>query len=59
MLENEKQSSGTVTPDEKKPEIKIPTIETKQKEQITLDEFNKMSLQMGEILSCEEVKDSK
>ena len=44
---------------EKKPEIKIPTIETKQKEQITIDEFNKMSLQMGEILSCEEVKDSK
>ena len=44
---------------EKKPELKIPTIETKQKEEITIDEFNKMSLQMGEILSCEEVKDSK
>ncbi|MBQ9200578.1 MAG: methionine--tRNA ligase [Lachnospiraceae bacterium] len=44
---------------EKKPELKIPTIETKQKEEITIDEFNKMSLQMGEILSCEEVKNSK
>ncbi|MBQ9278811.1 MAG: methionine--tRNA ligase [Lachnospiraceae bacterium] len=44
---------------EKKTELKIPTIETKQKEEITIDEFNKMSLQMGEILSCEEVKDSK
>ncbi len=44
---------------EKRPELKIPTIETKQKEEITIDEFNKMSLQMGEIISCEEVKDSK
>ena len=52
-------------PEEEKPkkkekvELKIPTIETKQKEEITIDEFNRMSLQMGEILSCEEVKDSK
>ena len=37
----------------------LPTIEAKSKEEITIDEFNKMSLQMGEILSCEEVKDSK
>ena len=44
---------------EKRPELKIPTIETKQKEEITIDEFNRMSLQMGEIISCEEVKDSK
>lgn len=44
---------------EKKTELKIPTIETKQKEEITIEEFNKMSLQMGEIISCEEVKDSK
>ena len=50
-------------PEEEKPkkkekvELKIPTIETKQKEEITIDEFNRMSLQMGEILSCEEVKD--
>ncbi|MBQ9232831.1 MAG: methionine--tRNA ligase [Lachnospiraceae bacterium] len=52
-------------PEEEKPkkqsktELKIPTIETKQKEEITIDEFNKMALQMGEIISCEEVKDSK
>ncbi len=44
---------------EKRPELKIPTIETKQKEEITIDEFNRMSLQMGEIIACEEVKDSK
>ena len=43
----------------KKAELKIPTVEVKFKEQISIDDFNKMQLQMGEILSCEAVKDSK
>ena len=42
-----------------RPELKIPTLDAKVKEQITIEEFDKMQLQMGEILSCEEVKDSK
>ena len=42
-----------------RPELKIPTLDAKVKDQITIDEFDKMQLQMGEILSCEEVKDSK
>jgi methionyl-tRNA synthetase len=51
-------------PEEEKPkkktkEFKIPTIEEKVKDTITIEEFDKMQLQMGEILSCEEVKGSK
>jgi len=42
-----------------KVELKIPTIDAVVKEQITIEEFDRMQLQMGEILSCEEVKDSK
>ena len=42
-----------------RPELKIPTLDAKVKEQITIEEFDRMQLQMGEILSCEEVKDSK
>ena len=37
----------------------IPTLETKIKESITIDEFDKMQLQMGEIISCQEVAKSK
>lgn len=39
--------------------VEIPTVAAKVKETITIDEFDKMQLQMGEIISCEEVKDSK
>ncbi len=42
-----------------KSELKIPTLDAVVKDQITIQEFDKMQLQMGEILSCEEVKDSK
>ena len=42
-----------------RPELKIPTLDAVVKEQISIEEFDKMQLQMGEILSCEEVKDSK
>ncbi len=42
-----------------RPELKIPTLDAVVKEQITIEEFDRMQLQMGEILSCEEVKDSK
>lgn len=37
----------------------IPTLETKIKESITIDEFDRMQLQMGEIISCQEVAKSK
>lgn len=42
-----------------KPEVKIPTVEAVVKGEISIEEFGKMQLQMGEILSCEAVKDSK
>jgi methionyl-tRNA synthetase len=46
-------------PKKKSNDVKIPTVEEKVKDTITIDEFDKMQLQMGEILSCEEVKGSK
>jgi methionyl-tRNA synthetase len=46
-------------PKKAKKEIKIPTVEEKVKDTITIEEFDRMQLQMGEILSCEEVKGSK
>ncbi len=39
--------------------VEIPTIAAKVKEEITIEEFGKMQLQMGEVLSCEEVQKSK
>lgn len=42
-----------------KTSVEIPTVDTKVKEEITIEEFNKMQLQMGEIISCEEVQKSK
>lgn len=42
-----------------RPELKIPTVDAVVKGEITIEEFGKMQLQMGEILSCEAVKDSK
>ena len=51
--------------DEEKPKkksktsVEIPTVDTRVKEEITIEEFDRMQLQMGEILSCEEVQKSK
>ncbi len=42
-----------------KTEVKIPTVDAVVKGEISIEEFGKMQLQMGEILSCEAVKDSK
>lgn len=42
-----------------KTSVEIPTVDAKFKEEITIEEFNKMQLQMGEIISCEEVQKSK
>lgn len=42
-----------------KPEVKIPTIDAKVKEEISIEEFDRMQLQMGEIIACEEVAKSK
>ncbi|MCM1272723.1 MAG: methionine--tRNA ligase [Clostridium sp.] len=52
-------------PEEEKPKkskkapVEIPTIDAKVKEEITIEEFNRMQLQMGEIIACEEVQKSK
>ncbi len=61
---NEKFPPAPVVEEEPKPKKKakeavLPTVEAKVKETITIEEFDKMQLQMGEIISCEEVKDSK
>ena len=42
-----------------KAEAKLATIEAKVKEEISIEEFDKMQLQMGEIIACEEVAKSK
>ncbi len=42
-----------------KTSVEIPTVDTRVKEEITIEEFNRMQLQMGEIISCEEVQKSK
>ncbi|MCM1084194.1 MAG: methionine--tRNA ligase [Clostridium sp.] len=42
-----------------KASVEIPTVDTKVKEEITIEEFDRMQLQMGEIISCEEVQKSK
>ena len=39
--------------------IEIPTVEAVVKEEISIDEFEKMQLQIGEVLSCEAVAKSK
>ncbi|MGN0435821.1 MAG: methionine--tRNA ligase [Wujia sp.] len=39
--------------------VEIPTIEAKVKEEISIEEFDKMQLQMGEIIACEAVEKSK
>ena len=49
------------TPEEEQEEkqIKIPSLQAVQKEQLTIEEFDKMQLQIGEIISCEAVPNSK
>ena len=46
-------------PKPKKQEDTLPVLEAKVKEEITIEEFDRMQLQMGEVLSCEEVANSK
>lgn len=58
VVEEEKKEEEKPKKKER-PELKIPTLDAVVKEQITIEEFDRMQLQMGEILSCEEVKDSK
>ena len=43
----------------KKEEVRIPTLEAKVKEEISIEEFDRMQLQMGEIIACEAVEKSK
>ena len=68
MLEEiEKRFPSKVVEEEPKPEkkakkeekVEIPTLDAVVKEEITIDEFSRMQLQMGEIISCEEVAKSK
>ena len=66
MLEEiEKRFPSQVTAEQevkktpKHEKIEIPSVEAAVKEQITIEEFDKMQLQMGEIISCEEVPKSK
>ena len=68
MLEEiEKRFPSKVVEEEPKPEkkakkeekVEIPTLDAVVKEEITIDEFSRMQLQMGEIISCEEVTKSK
>ncbi|MDD6400565.1 MAG: methionine--tRNA ligase [Lachnospiraceae bacterium] len=42
-----------------KEEIKIPTVDAKVKPEISIDDFDKMQLVIGEILECQEVPKSK
>ena len=68
MLEEiEKRFPSKVVEEEPKPEkkakkeekVESPTLDAVVKEEITIDEFSRMQLQMGEIISCEEVAKSK
>ncbi len=43
----------------KAPEEELKVVEAKVKDTITIDEFDRMQLQIGEVLSCEEVPKSK
>ena len=67
MLEEiEKRFPSKVVEEAPKPEkkakkeekVEIPTLDAVVKEEITIDEFSRMELQMGEIISCEEVAKS-
>ena len=66
-LMESKQAAVKDASEEPKPEkkakkeekVEIPTLDAVVKEEITIDEFSRMQLQMGEIISCEEVAKSK
>ena len=67
MLEEiEKRFPSKVVEEEPKPEkkakkeekVEIPTLDAVVKEEITIDEFSRMQLQMGEIISCAEPYDN-
>ncbi len=59
VVEEEEKKEEKKPEKKEKVELKIPTLDAVVKDQITIQEFDRMQLQMGEILSCEEVKDSK
>ena len=67
MLEEIEKRFPSKVVEEPKPEkkvkkeekVEIPTLDAVVKEEITIDEFSRMQLQMGEIISCEEVANSK
>ena len=67
MLEEIEKRFPSKVVEEPKPEkkakkeekVEIPTLDAVVKEEITIDEFSRMQLQMGEIISCEEVAKSK
>ena len=68
MLEEiERRFPSKVVEEEPEPEkpkkkaktVEIPTVEAKVKEEITIEEFDRMQLQMGEIIACEAVEKSK
>jgi methionyl-tRNA synthetase len=52
----ENQDSGQDTKD---PDKRKPVIDIESKEEITIDDFDKMQFQVGEIISCEAVKKSR
>ncbi|MCR5368154.1 MULTISPECIES: methionine--tRNA ligase [Eubacterium] len=55
-----KEEEPEVVEKEKTPEkTEIPSVETAIKETISIDDFDKLQLQMGEVLKCEEVPGSK
>ena len=58
-VEEVKEEKKAKPEKKEKDDFKIPTIEAKIKEEITIEEFNKMQLQMGEVISCAEVEKSK
>ena len=67
MLEEIEKRFPSKVVEEPKPEkkvkkeekVEIPTLDAVVKEEITIDEFSRMQLQMGEIIACEEVAKSK
>ena len=67
MLEEIEKRFPSKVVEEPKPEkkvkkeekVEIPTLDAVVKEEITIDEFSRMQLQMGEVIACEEVAKSK
>ncbi len=59
VVEEEPKPEKKAKKEEKEEKVEIPTLDAVVKEEITIDEFSRMQLQMGEIISCEEVAKSK